>query len=243
MTWILYDILTGTILGHGEDQPTGYSTDKNIAQVNYLFWDAQPPYLYKYENSSVVVNDEETINLFIDSDEDLIIDESSNNFDVSSLYSNKTINCTSTFNATATLSSLDDFSEGDSIKFLRKGNYNKYLVLVPQNGEKIDGLNTLTFFGKGSVTIVKRNGEWFVSDRSNYYSWSNVGRSETLDFINTNSVTVTHDKGYIPRVDVWIEQSTNNYVLSVSDVIHDWDNMNEFTVVFNSNQTGKIVYS
>ena len=68
MIWILYDINTGTILGYGDNQPTEYSTDKDIAQVNHLFWDAQPSFFYRYNGLNVEVNTEANISLYLEND-------------------------------------------------------------------------------------------------------------------------------------------------------------------------------
>lgn len=64
MTWILYNIATGTVLQTGTNEPTGYSPDKASSEVYFNFLPSQPLYLFKYNGSEIVENSEYNINLF-----------------------------------------------------------------------------------------------------------------------------------------------------------------------------------
>lgn len=64
MTWILYNISTGTVLETDPNEPTGYSPDKAPAQVSFEFLPSQPLYLFKYSDSEIVPNSEANIKLF-----------------------------------------------------------------------------------------------------------------------------------------------------------------------------------
>ena len=64
MTWILYNIATGTILSTDPTEPTGYSPDKAVAQVSFLFMVGQSATMHMYNGVEVVPNTEENIQLF-----------------------------------------------------------------------------------------------------------------------------------------------------------------------------------
>ncbi len=63
-----------------------------------------------------------------------------------------------------------------------------------------------------------------------------------IDFTNELSVIVTHDKGYIPLTEVWVEDGNQVLVRADVHISHDWVNKNSFEVVFGALSTGKILY-
>ena len=63
-----------------------------------------------------------------------------------------------------------------------------------------------------------------------------------IDFTNELSVIVTHNKGYIPLTEVWVEDGNQVLVRADVHISHDWVNKNSFEVVFGALSTGKILY-
>lgn len=242
MTWILYDIETGTIINHGDSEPTGYSSDKDVAQVNYVFWDAQPDFLYRYNGLNVEANTENNIHNYINEFNQEVIEINQSSINIDPSFSRKIVCITNVGNVDVLLSPLETFKEGDQITFLRKNVYSKYLRIIPFSSEKLDDLNPLFFYDKGSITIQKINDSWYVINRSNFFEWKNAGMSTEVDFFNETSVTINHNRGYIPRVEAWVYDDEGDLLSSECQVVHDWNSKNEFTVIFNTLKNGKILY-
>ena len=64
MTWILYNIATGTVLDTDPTQPTGYSPDKAVAEVDFKFMTGQPVTMFRYNGTNIEPNTEHNIQLF-----------------------------------------------------------------------------------------------------------------------------------------------------------------------------------
>jgi len=64
MNWIVYNTDTGTLVSKHETEPTTYSTDNSIAQVDFMFMPMQPLYLLRYDGNNVIANTEENIESF-----------------------------------------------------------------------------------------------------------------------------------------------------------------------------------
>ena len=243
MTWILYDKETGTVISHGNNQPVGYSADKDIAQVDFIFWDAQPDYLYKYDGVNLVPNDEELIKLF--SGESSFINNSNSSITVNTDYSNVTFNLLYDGDVNALLLNKDDYPEGFSVAFLKKVSDNP-LTISPFGDNLIDGEPTIQFNGKGKLVIEKRNDEWVVTDRYNYFNNGSSSKTVTVNYDGTAPlpITITHNNGYIPFVKVYtLDPITDKYTETVVSIDHDWDTMNSFDVHLDSQIPAKIVYS
>ncbi len=63
-----------------------------------------------------------------------------------------------------------------------------------------------------------------------------------VDFTNETSVIITHNKGYIPLTEVWIENENQILVRADVHIAHDWVNKNSFEVQLGEITTGKIIY-
>ncbi len=163
---------------------------------------------------------------------------------------------------------LSNSDSGSLIKFSSDENWNlslprldladnDYKIIVSQDGDesimgrispyhedKIDNSSHFDVFGSGYITIQKGNETWNVTNMSLFSNRVNKNKSIQYDFDDLDFIRVTHELGYIPIVQVWHKfgDGENDYTLSNAEVCHDWSNMNEFSVYFNSPQTGKILY-
>ena len=59
---------------------------------------------------------------------------------------------------------------------------------------------------------------------------------------NENEITINHDLGHVPVVEVWIDDEQGGYVMANVDIDHDWTTKNSFVVNIGSNESGKIIY-
>ena len=66
--------------------------------------------------------------------------------------------------------------------------------------------------------------------------------AKEIDFTNETSVIITHNKGYIPLTEVWIENENQILVRADVHIAHDWVNKNSFEVQLGEITTGKIIY-
>tara|TARA_R110002050_G_C8795259_1_gene502410 strand:- start:178 stop:879 length:702 start_codon:yes stop_codon:yes gene_type:complete len=116
--------------------------------------------------------------------------------------------------------------------------------IVPYNGELINGFSSIELYGSGFVNIHKTEGKWVISNKSLFNNRRGEGESNIMEFNNESIVSIEHDFGYIPIVQVWakIGEGENDYVLSSAKVVHDWGSKNSFQLLMDSPQSGKIIY-
>ena len=141
----------------------------------------------------------------------------------------------------ATLPKLDRVQPGFSVRLLYRENDNSKGTIQPYADEKIGSEDNLLVYGKGSVVMTKLNGNWFVESQVSYDFLPQQGKAKLYQFESKSHVTVEHDLGYIPLVEVWIE-TEGEFINSNVDISHDWDNKNSFTLELGSDYNGKIIY-
>ena len=144
---------------------------------------------------------------------------------------------------------LPDISEvGDnfSISIIHKEDEDFTGTIIGYGSDLIDGDIDVNMFGQGLITLrkalINEEYQWFVINRVSYNTVKLQGKTRRLDFVNQSTVQLQHDLGFIPIVQVWLEDGEGGYVEVNVDIDHDWDTMNSFQVEFGTQETGKIIY-
>lgn len=161
---------------------------------------------------------------------------------------NKTFNVYVNENYDIVLPPLDDVPVG--FEFTIKNILNDNLVgsFTAYGDEKIELANVHYFFGKGYISISKMYSEfhdderWLVKREESIRDILQHGRSKRKDFTNVNTFQVNHFLGYVPIVQVWIEDGTGGYSDVSVDIDHDFNSMNHFTINLNENLSGFVLY-
>jgi len=121
-------------------------------------------------------------------------------------------------------------------------------VIYPYNNDLIENSNFFNFFGKGLFQITKMtsldglSSEWVLTHYSNIIDRRLQGKTKKVDFINENLITVTHDLGYIPIVQVWQNDGLGGFSDVDVDVDHDYVNKDKFTIDFGETLSGFILF-
>ena len=116
------------------------------------------------------------------------------------------------------------------------------------NNNKIEGNDSYEFYGKGLFEITKMvdvaglESEWVLTHYSNIVESRNQGKVKQFNFSNTDVVDYTHELGYLPIVQVWVEDGSGGYTDIDVDVDHDLINKNWFSVSFGQNLSGFVLY-
>tara|TARA_R110002020_G_scaffold475015_1_gene708305 strand:- start:518 stop:1201 length:684 start_codon:yes stop_codon:yes gene_type:complete len=144
------------------------------------------------------------------------------------------------------LPSIDTVDESFTIMIVRKtrdlqsGRVNAY------GGDLIDGIQSVSFFGKGSMIIRKipitGGYTWYVFFSTSFEDTPNQGKTVVKDFSDTREILVIHNYGYVPKgVEVWTYEG-GVLVDASCNVVHDWDNKNSFVVHLPTESSGKVLY-
>ena len=113
--------------------------------------------------------------------------------------------------------------------------------IVPSQVDIIDGNNIATVYGNGFLTLSKVNDKWIITNKSLFSNYHLEGITKRYDFEDESEITIVHNLGYVPLIEVWIQEGEGHTRANL-DIQHDWDNMNTFTVCISSQQSGKIIY-
>ena len=135
-----------------------------------------------------------------------------------------------------------DPEEGFDVSVLHKENDNNVGTITPYGTHLIDGEANKYLNGRGEVTIRYNEGEWVVEKQTTFISEKDLGRSKYVDFVNVTSVVVNHNLERIPLTEVWVENDEGYMVKSNVDLTHNWETENEFSIEFDNQQTGRIIY-
>ena len=144
-------------------------------------------------------------------------------------------------NWSAILPDLNTIRDGYTIKILYKENDDVIGTIQPYANDTIDGLPFVETHGKGAIVVTKLHGTWFVESQVSYDFLPQQGKPKLYEFTNESDITINHNFGYIPMVEVWIE-TEGEFINSNVDISHDWDNKNSFSLELGSNYNGKIIY-
>ena len=177
------------------------------------------------------------------------VDNNDYAFDLLPEHSDKIINVNHDQDWVVNLPKILDVDNNYTVMLVRKKRDSAKGTIIPFSGEEIDGQSSMSFYGKGSITIRKITSEsdsgytWYVFSRQSYEDTPNQGKSNIQEFTNENQITITHNLGHIPKgVEVWVEDFDGIFVHSNAQIIHDWEGKNEFVVLLSSAQSGKILY-
>jgi len=118
--------------------------------------------------------------------------------------------------------------------------------VVSYTGDTIDGNPDVKMYGQGLISLRKiaLNGShgWFVFSQVSYNDVQLQGKTRVLEFNNQAVVNLVHNLGFIPMVQVWVEDGSGGYTQASVDIDHNWSSKNEFTVTFSEEVSGKILY-
>tara|TARA_R110002012_G_scaffold2215_1_gene10559 strand:- start:72 stop:1049 length:978 start_codon:yes stop_codon:yes gene_type:complete len=149
-------------------------------------------------------------------------------------------------NWVANLPNINEVKDGFRISLIHKQDDNFIGDIVAFTGDLIDGESDVKMFGQGLITIRKAmfSGayQWFVSNQVSYNTVEMQGKTRRLDFSNESNIQLNHNLGFIPIIQVWIEDGSGGYVEANVDIDHDWVSMNSLSIDFGTSQTGKIIY-
>jgi len=145
------------------------------------------------------------------------------------------------------LPSLDSVSEGFTFTAIHKKSDINIGSIVPFGSDLIEGSSNIAVFGKGALSVRKKEiqgggSEWFVSNRVSYDDVHLQGKVREYDFTNEDFVEVIHDFGFVPIVQVWVEDGDEGYVQANVDIDHNWISKSSFVVDFGIVCSGKIIY-
>ena len=149
-------------------------------------------------------------------------------------------------NWVANLPDIDSIDEGFVVSIIHKQDDNFIGDIVAYSGNTIDGDSDVKMYGQGLITLRKvlfgGSYEWFVFNQVSYNTVDMQGKSRILNFNNSTTITKVHNLGFIPIVQVWVEDGFGNYIQSNAQITHNWITRNEFTVELSTAQSGKILY-
>ena len=118
--------------------------------------------------------------------------------------------------------------------------------VVPRAGDTIDGNLGVKMYGQGLISVRKitlnESHGWFVFSQVSYNDVQLQGKTRVLEFNNQTVVSLTHNLGFIPVVQVWVEDGNGGYIHANVDIDHNWSSRNEFTATFSEEVSGKILY-
>ena len=145
------------------------------------------------------------------------------------------------------LPNIDDVETNFEIYVIHKQNDNVIGNIVAYSGDQIDGLSSRKIYGQGFINLKKikvsnNNFQWLVFNQVSYNTVEMQGKTRRLDFVNQSTIELPHDLGFIPIIQVWVEDGAGGYTLSNAVVVHDWQTMNSSQISFGEPQTGKIIY-
>jgi len=145
------------------------------------------------------------------------------------------------------LPNIDSVSDGFTFTAIHKKSDINIGSIVPFGSDLIEGSSSVAVFGKGAVSVRKKElqnggGEWFVSNRVSYDDVHLQGKVREYDFSNESFVEVIHDFGFTPIVQVWVEDGEGGFVQANVDIDHDWVSKSSFVVDFGIVCSGKIIY-
>tara|TARA_R110002012_G_scaffold315862_1_gene530231 strand:+ start:564 stop:1370 length:807 start_codon:yes stop_codon:yes gene_type:complete len=113
--------------------------------------------------------------------------------------------------------------------------------IVPYYSDIVNGAEIEYVYGKGFLTLEKVGESWVVINKSLFSNYHLEGVTKRYDFENETEVLVQHNLGYVPLIEVWIEEDAG-YSRANLDIQHDWNTMNSFNVCIGSSQSGKVIY-
>ena len=167
---------------------------------------------------------------------------------ITSADDNKTFNVYINEDYDIVLPPLDSVAVGFEFTIKNILNDNLRGSFTAYGNEKIELANVHYFFGKGYISISKMYSEfhdderWLVKREESIRDILQHGRSKRKDFTDVDTFQVNHFLGYIPIVQVWIEDGTGGYSDVSVDIDHEFNNMNHFTINLNENLSGFVLY-
>lgn len=137
---------------------------------------------------------------------------------------------------------------GFKITFKNLKDSNLMGSIITYSTDVLEGEQTFNFFGRGVFEVTKMSSisgdefEWVLTMYSNIVEHRNQGKTKRVDFQNKKVVVVDHDLNYIPVVQVWSDNGLGDYTDVDVLVKHDFESKKSFTIDFDSNISGFILF-
>ena len=227
------------------DKHSSESIDKLNAEESVIIYDtttSEPKY---YDGSKWVSWSGENANNFIDLANTDVKNIDSKTYDIATDDNISLLNILSNEDWVINLPNIINVVDNFQISIIYKGDLSGQITTY--NQDLIDGGYVVDVFEKGLIHIKKLQlsegvYQWFVFNQVSYNSVPNQGKTRRLDFTNQSSIQLQHNLGFIPIVQLWIEDGGGGYVEANVDIDHNWETMNSLNIDFGNPQTGKLIY-
>ena len=137
---------------------------------------------------------------------------------------------------------LVNVDEGFRITVIHNQNQVHRGSIVPYPNDFINTQGVYYVYGIGYISLEKINNEWVVINKALFSNYRHEGITKRYDFENSTNITLQHNLGYIPLIEIWMEDKFGGYSRANIDVQHDWENMNSLELILSEPQSGKIIY-
>ena len=154
---------------------------------------------------------------------------------------NKVLNVVYDGNYNLNLPSTEDLTDGFKFTLTHDVNDTDKGTITPYSGQTINGKTNKEVYSSGFLSLTALNGVWFIENQSLFKDEPLQGKTKEVDFTNQTEITVVHDLGYIPIVEVYVEYN-DTFIKSNAYVEHNWNTKNEFTIKLSQLTNGKVIY-
>jgi hypothetical protein len=163
-------------------------------------------------------------------------------------YNGNTLNMLTPNNYNILLPPISSLEEGYSVTIASNVNDTLTGNIVPYNGELIAGNQEKKVFGRSKISIYKHKDQASGESSWRIYSEQQLGtnllngKTKEIEFYNETSVVVNHNLGYVPIIQVWVEDGQGGYTDIDVDIDHEWTNKMSSIVNLSALHSGKILY-
>ncbi len=137
---------------------------------------------------------------------------------------------------------LSSMENGFKVVLVHNTNIINRGSIVPNYSDIISGEEVQHVYGRGFLTLEKLNDSWVIVNKSLFSNYRMEGVTKRYDFENESTITLNHNLGYVPLIEVWIDDNQGGYSRASLEIQHDWNDMNSLTIEIGSQESGKIIY-
>tara|TARA_R110002012_G_scaffold307776_1_gene513492 strand:+ start:154 stop:945 length:792 start_codon:yes stop_codon:yes gene_type:complete len=171
------------------------------------------------------------------------IDISNQFLDLTSDFDGKTLNMTSEESFNINLPSINSLPIGFSFSISRFNSQDGFGDVNAFHGDDIRGKDSHRIFGNGFLSLSRGSSSWIIDSKTSFDTSFMEGKTKELFFENKDEVTINHNMGFIPIVQVWVKDDFGLYMESNVDITHDWETKDSFTVFLSETKDFRIIYN